>query len=620
LIRGLSGHVAGVLNEVAQLERTTVAGLPAWWAPAPGPVVGALMFRTGRADETLATAGITHLVEHLALFALGRREHAVNGFVDDDRCVLYASGTLDEVATFLRDVAAALRALPVDRLPLERRLLRTEAAQRDAPGVVPRLLSHRYGAAGYGLTVYEEIGLRWLGPDEIRAWAAERFTLENAVLWLSAEPPPGLELPLPAGRRTPVPAPDPLPITYPAAVQEGTGGMAVGGIARRSTALGVAAAVVAERLVDRLRLERGLAYQPSAAVEPLTGELAHVVLATDCLDEHAPAVRDELWRVACEVAEHGATAEELERHHAATVRAFGHPDAVRGELDEAAHGELLGREHVTAADVLERIAGLDGPATAAPLAEALAEPIFIVPMSAAGPDGFRPHGLPEPEPVSGTRYRPPRTGALRRRARDELVVGAEGMTWHAGKEHITLPWSECVAAEQRVDGSVVFIRRDDGWLLVDPSAFEAGAAALDEALSRLPPGRLVPEIAAEAFEALLQAGARSLDDEVRWELRALPGELGVGELPLALVAAQYGLVVGLLTITDGRFIWLCQRKDGLQRIGWRWASLARADARSVGELRVTPREGGTESFTVTPIGRTRELAGLIAAQIAAAGA
>jgi hypothetical protein len=208
-----------------------------------------------------------------------------NGFVDDDRRVLYASGTPDEVATFLRDVAAALTALPVDRLPVERRLLRTEAAQRDEPGVVPWLLSHRYGAAGYGLSVYEEIGLRWLGTDEVAAWAAERFTLENAVLL---------------------------------------------------------------------------------------------------------------------------------------------------------------------------------------------------------------------------------------------------------------------------------------------------------------------------------------------ELRALPGELGVGELPLALVAAQYGLVIGLLAITDGRFLWLRQRSDGLQRIAWRWASLAEVEARSVGELRVTPREGGTESFTVKPVGRAREIADLIGGQIAAA--
>jgi hypothetical protein len=75
LIRAINGQFSGVLETLPTVQRTTVAGVPAWWAPADGPVTATLMFRTGHADETLANAGITHLVEHLALFPLGRCDY-----------------------------------------------------------------------------------------------------------------------------------------------------------------------------------------------------------------------------------------------------------------------------------------------------------------------------------------------------------------------------------------------------------------------------------------------------------------------------------------------------------------------------------------------------------------
>ncbi len=358
-----------MLETLPTVQRTTVAGVPAWWAPADGPVTVALMFRTGRADETLANAGITHLVEHLALFPLGRCDYAYNGFVDSDRCAFFATGTLEEVAGFLRDVTGALSELPLDRLQAERRVLRTEAAQRDGEGLIARLLSYRFGAAGYGLPLYHEMGLRWLDADAVGAWAAERFTRENAVLWMTAEPPDDLELELPAGRRFAPPAPLPLDITFPAAVAEGTGGVALTGVGPRTVALRVAAGAVAERLVERLRRDRGLAYSPFGSADGLDAESAHLVLAADCLDEHAATVRDELWRVANEVAEHGATDEEVARMHAQALRGYEHAEALRGELDDVAHEDLVGREHVTAAEALEGITAVDGAASAGALGQ-----------------------------------------------------------------------------------------------------------------------------------------------------------------------------------------------------------------------------------------------------------
>ena len=143
--------------------------MPVWWVDAPGEFFCSLMFRVGLADETLATNGITHLVEHLALFGLGRRDHPFNGFVDDQRCVFYASGERAEVLEFIRLVAASLGELPLDRLGVERRVLRAEASS--AGGLYARLRGHRFGAAGFGLVNYRELGLRWLGRTRARAAA-----------------------------------------------------------------------------------------------------------------------------------------------------------------------------------------------------------------------------------------------------------------------------------------------------------------------------------------------------------------------------------------------------------------------------------------------------------------
>jgi hypothetical protein len=50
-----------------EVRRSEVGGVPVFWADAPRPYEVQLLFRMGRADETLATSGITHLVEHLAM-------------------------------------------------------------------------------------------------------------------------------------------------------------------------------------------------------------------------------------------------------------------------------------------------------------------------------------------------------------------------------------------------------------------------------------------------------------------------------------------------------------------------------------------------------------------------
>ena len=159
---------------LAAPRRRVVAGIPTYYVDGPPPARCALMFRVGRSDETLPTLGITHLIEHLALFGLEGAVHSYNGFVDPNRTVFHASGTEDECLEFLADVTGALMDLPMDRLEQERQVLAAEEEGRGG-GMFTSLATVRFGAKGFGLVAYEQFGANTVGPDAIRNWVASRF-------------------------------------------------------------------------------------------------------------------------------------------------------------------------------------------------------------------------------------------------------------------------------------------------------------------------------------------------------------------------------------------------------------------------------------------------------------
>ncbi len=184
------------------------------------------------------------------------------------------------------------------------------------------------------------------------------------------------------------------------------------------------------------------------------------------------------------------------------------------------------------------------------------------------------------------------------------------MTYRGDGDTVTVRWEDCVAVERRLDGSVAFFRRDEGWLKLVPDSWEHGDAALEEAFERLPPGRLLTEIEAETFERVMAAGAAGLPErgELSAELGALARELGVGETPLALVAAISGTSLGLLVVTDARLLWLRESGDDPQRQIWSWTSLIAVEAGTLSVLHVIVREQGTEKFVIQPGRRTTEIA------------
>jgi zinc protease len=243
------------------VRRDEVGGIPVYWAEQPEglPVVATLMFRVGRADERLPHAGITHLVEHLALPTDVDESVEFNGVVDGTTTVFWARGDEADVVAFIAAVARDLGELPVSRLERERSILETEASSRGIghPGGAMGL---RYGARGHGTVALDEVGLPALSADDVTAWAARFFTRGNCALAIAGSLPADFELDLADGARIAPPEPTPIEyVPFPSVFRHGPDGSVAAAVElARSPAFMVAASVLERRVRDRLRHRQGL--------------------------------------------------------------------------------------------------------------------------------------------------------------------------------------------------------------------------------------------------------------------------------------------------------------------------------------------------------------------------
>jgi hypothetical protein len=130
------------MNEVRSAE---VSGVRTLWIDAPRPFTAALMFRVGTFDERLATRGVTHLVEHLALSVLKDVELEFNGAVEGLKTVFHTSGEPGEVGRFLGDVCRSLHDLPLQRLDVESGVLEREASMTGGAGFAGEILDAYFG-------------------------------------------------------------------------------------------------------------------------------------------------------------------------------------------------------------------------------------------------------------------------------------------------------------------------------------------------------------------------------------------------------------------------------------------------------------------------------------------
>jgi hypothetical protein len=478
--------------ETRAVQRAEIDGVPVFWADGPEPFAGTLVFRTGFADERFATTGITHLVEHLALWQFGGDQpYTYNGVVEPLLTVFHAEGKPEQVAEFLTKTATALTDLPVDKLDVERRILLTEEA---SSGSGPFALHHRlrFGATGLGLSYFVDFGLRRIGAEDLGRWTTSRFTRGNCAVWLTGPPPAELRLPLPDGERIRPPDPKFVPYRYPCFLSADYAQVVMSLVAERSAAIAMGLRLATRRLQKKLRYEEGVSYDVRGDGDALDSERGYAFLWADCLEEHAQKVCEGMLAGLRELAEEGPTDDELREDIERFRTELDDPYGIAGPLDEAARRELFGRPQRAVEELIAEDEALRPSEVASALQGALDSLLITAPFGPeAAPAGFSlPNAEHGPDQQDGLVFHEKRP-LRERHKRARFVIGDGGFTWWNDGEALTIEAPSLVGVATAPDGYTVLYRECGCSIELDPDQLKDGDAAARAVLERVPPELVV---------------------------------------------------------------------------------------------------------------------------------
>jgi hypothetical protein len=408
---------------VLEVQQAEIDGVPVFWAETSAPEFhAALIFRVGRADEPMPLGGVTHLIQEMALRNARGNLWSASGFVDINRTAFHADGERSQVLEFISWVAATLGKLPLDQVDHSRKELKAELAGW-MPNITDRLLTTRFGAHGFGIGSYRELGLEWIGRDQVGAWAGEHFTRGNAALCMSGPPPDDLKLALPDGPRRQLPPLEPLPLEYPLQFSEGAGGVALAGIVERTPAAALALDVFNSRATAELGPTRRVAHEVGPLFTALTADAAQLGFVGRAANEKAPDGRDGLMFVVEKLRDEGPTEQELAAAVERTTRPLSGSAGELAILDRAATAELDGREQVQPAELAARYASLTGDELR-PIFDQLARTFLVImPTGAPVPPGYHAPPGPLSHEFSGREFKGP--GLFKRR---KLTVASDGLS------------------------------------------------------------------------------------------------------------------------------------------------------------------------------------------------
>ncbi|MFJ9868556.1 M16 family metallopeptidase [Streptomyces sp. NPDC101165] len=538
------------------IGHATVQGVPVLHAPRPGDISAGLLFRVGRADETLSTSGVTHLVEHLALHRLGVSDVHYNGATANTYTHFHVTGDEDEVVTYLNDLCASLRDLPLDRLETEKEILRTEAAGR-ANGPNSQMPLWRYGAQGYGLSSYDELGTWSLTADQVQQWAETRFTRDNAVLWMTSDHvPDGLDLTLPAGRRIPAPAASgSLPVT-PAYIRGEDGHVVFDSVLRRSTAAAVFADILGRALFRDLRQEGGYSYTAEAHYSPRDADFATLTAYADALPEKQDAVVGAFVDTLAGLRAGRLDQAELDSVRGKLLKRYDTPDLGAARLPSDALSLLLGHEILSPEQHKAELEAV----TVADLREIAREAwdggLFQVPARGADWAGFTLAPQYSSSAVAGTRHQSLDSDGV------TLVIGGEGVSLLLPGGPVTVRYDACAAMTARPDGARLLTGLDGFRVALEPTLFRDVTAERIAVLDEAVPAAAVVPLPARDPERVPQPREREMreaapvpqggGDEARKSaspgLRHLPVWFVL--LVVAEVVFGLGLLIAILQTSD----------------------------------------------------------------------
>lgn len=487
---------------MAELHWTEIDNVKTLWAEIPGPLRAGLLFRTGRVDETLVTAGQTHLIEHLTLSSLDDSSHQHNGFVSADTTGFLTMGNPQGVSDFFARVCDTLQSLPDKRLENEKQVLAAESATRQYD-FRSNLLVWRYGATGHGLMGLPELGLQSATPEQLRDFSAQRFTNENAILWLSGPPPTELRLMLPHGVKQPFPTLKSLQENFPCwFVDDICGGVAVGATVPRVSASSVFCEVVSRRLREHLRMTNAVSYSPLVIYEYLDAVTAHLVLYADSKKEH----RAELVKLFGEVIEglDRINASEIDTVHKQIheywVGSLAPPPADRLMVDvqRAATDWLLGREFESMETLAADMLSVKPDDVVNFWHQAQSTSMFALPSGVQIETWMGEQALTTRTPVVQGQKVANLDAPIQK---EFLVYGPEGVSliWPDGS-HNTVRYSTLAAALHFEDGCLHLIGYDAVGVIIEPTLWHNGQSVCHEIRKHIPSNLLLTQRSRPADE------------------------------------------------------------------------------------------------------------------------
>ena len=455
------------------VTETQIEGVRTLWVDSDGPDYAALMFRVGRADETLPMSGITHLLEHLALQPMvASRSSDVNGSVDQTTTAFWTSGPNRQ--EFLRRLCEQLREPPADRLAAERGILLSEAAQHASDPLLKSLMQWRYGARTYGVATWPEFGLHRITIEDLARWSSQWLTRENAVLLWTGKPPADLRLPLPSGSRRQPPAAESAVDTLPGWFPSSLSSTAALCVVDRSMAGGALAEVLRELLFRELRYERAVSYQPTAVYEPLDATSAHLILAADSVEGRQGEVAEVLLTVLGRLAAGEVDDPALEGWRQAVTRVQLEPGLGRAWLSSCGKDLLLGGPLLSVLEVVEMSQRVTAEEVAQSAGRAQASALYAVPVETAVTAQLTRAPMCSQAPVSGQRLFEANARTLDR----AITVADDGLTLTTGPDtHVTVRFDRTAAALSWLDGDRLLIAADGCTIHVQPQRWRSGSLA-----------------------------------------------------------------------------------------------------------------------------------------------
>jgi hypothetical protein len=455
------------------VQWSEVDGVPTVYAQegqVPGPLHACLMFRTGRCDETLTVSGINHVIEHLVLHALGTTSYGWNGDVSPVTTRFTAMGGPDEIVDYCAFVTRQLRHLPVERLADEVRVLEIEGLRRGG-SQLGLDLSLRLGPRGAGLVGWPEHGLRRLDAEEIITWTQQRFTLDNAVLWLSGPIPPGLHLhELPRAER-PEPTPMPsLPMTERTFICSDTRVVSISFLSELQYEVTAVMELARRRAHDRLR-RRALSYSIDYSHVRVSADCALEYLEADGTAETLPEVALELTDIVDKLARLGPTNDELEVMRAQWRRLHGHPDAILNYLDSSARARLFDQPMETPEEIEARWEAYTPRSLSDALSSIRATVRLIGPEDVAAKlEGWAPYSDMTTDRIDGTTYEP-----IGSREKGTLIVGSDGVSWGLTEhERRTIRWDDVQMCFTFDSGARTLVGATGSTIYITPWHWRAG--------------------------------------------------------------------------------------------------------------------------------------------------